>query len=308
MRDETALGSTASTPSGPAGAGTAPPRYLTDHGEGAAHQVPQVVCEFRVDPRPERFLAESGVEPEDHLTGEAITGGIHPEGRGEFPWADHVSETLGHLPLAHPPVAVDVDPPGRGEPERAEHCGPVNTVGLEYVLGYDVFGNGPKAFKSFVIRIADACEIVDEGVEPDVGHEVFVEREGNPPGKACRGPGNAEVLEGFAEKRKDLVAVAFGRDEPGVVQDMFHEPVLVAAHEKEIVLFPDEGGNRAVVRASSIHELPFEIEPLAPEAVEPLVFPEFDVPPVPDQGKDPADRLHMVRISSADEAVRFHTK
>ena len=85
------------------------------------------------------------------------------------------------------------------EAHGMKHAGPVNGVGGDHdVFADDVEVSGPKLLelgKIGVIFFQVSCEgdVVDEGVEPDIGDEVFVEEERNAPSEAFLGTRDAEV-------------------------------------------------------------------------------------------------------------------
>ena len=62
-----------------------------------------------------------------------------------------------------------------------EHGWPENGVGLEDVLGYDMFGHVPVLVKIRTVRKTDASEVINKGVKPHIGDEVFVKGQGYPP-------------------------------------------------------------------------------------------------------------------------------
>jgi len=81
------------------------------------------------------------------------------------------------------------------------------------------------------------------------------------------------------------------------------EPILVFPHPEEVVALLAEFGNRFVLRALPVDELLLHVEPLAAEAVKPLVLAEVDIAGVIDLPEDPTDRLHMVCVGRPDEVI-----
>ena len=249
---------------------------------------------------------ERGVEPEAHLAQHEVAHRVHPVGVHQFLRPDHVAERFRHLGGVHVPVAVHVQALEGLQPHGAEHGRPVDGVRLEDILGDHVLGRRPGAGKVGRVRVADAGEVVDERVEPDIGDELVVKRQGDAPGEARGGPGNAQVLQWFAQEREHLVAVALRGDELRVAFDVVDEPVLVAAHAEEIVLLADRQRLHQVVRALAVDQLLLGEEPLAAPAVEAGVLAEVDVAAVVHQLEDALHRGHVVRVGGADDVVRFH--
>ena len=153
------------------------------------------------------------------------------------------------------------------------------------------------------MRVAQAREVVEQGVEPDVGDVAVVEGQGDAPIHAALGPGDAQVLQGLLEKSQHLVLVAFRADPVGVGLDVVDEPVLVFAHAEEVVFFLEEGGDRFVVRAAAVHQVPLQVKALAAEAIEPAVLPEVNVPGVVHPLQDLLHHAHVGRVGGADVVV-----
>ena len=163
-------------------------------------------------------------------------------------------------------------------PAGFEHGGPVDAVGLENILGDEMLADRPEAVESFPIGVIDAGQVIDQGIEPDIGDVVFVERQRNPPLQAAFGPGDAKVLQGFLQKSQHLVAVTLRADEVRILLDVVDQPLLVFAHAEEIILLLDELRLGPVVGAFPVHQLFFGEESLAAAAIMPAVFAEVDVP------------------------------
>ena len=82
---------------------------------------------------------------------------------------------------------------------RVEHAGPVNRVSRdEDVLADDLGVGRPEVPKfrqvtSLLLPIASEGDVVDEGIEPDVGDKVGIEGKLDTPMQAFPGPGDAEI-------------------------------------------------------------------------------------------------------------------
>ena len=279
---------------------------LEGHREAAAHQIAQVVGQVGIDPLDETLFAEARIEPEHHVPKQEIAEGIEAVFVLQVQGLDDVSQALGHLALVHVPVTVDVQVAVGFDPGRLEHRGPVDAVGLQDVLGDEVLGRGPEGPEVLPVGVARGGDVIDEGVEPDVGHVILVEGQRDPPGQPRLGAGNAEVLQGFAQEGEDLVPVAFRADEIGVVLDIPDEPLLVFAHAEEVVALLPVFRLGLVVRAAAVDELLLHVKPLATDAVVPLVVSEIDVSRVIHLPQDPADIFHMVRVGGPDEVIVGH--
>ena len=157
--------------------------------------------------------------------------------------------------------------------------------------------------KSFPLGVADARDVVDQRVEPDVGDVLLVPGDLDAPGQARLGPRDAEVLQGLLQEGEHFVSVALGPDEVGVVVDVADEPLLVLAHLEEVVALLAELGLRLVVGALAVDELRLRVEALAAHAVVAAVLAEVDVARVVDLLEDVLDGLDVVFVGGADEVV-----
>ena len=252
-------------------------RVLADHGQRPGEEIAQIVRQIRVQSREHGVVGKGGVQAEAHLAQQKIPGGVRAVFGGQFPGPDDVAEGFGHFGRIHVPVAVHVQTPVRFQPHRLEHGGPVDGVGFQDVFGDHVLGHGPVVREQRPVRPADAGEVVDEGVEPDVGDEIRVKGQGDAPGEAAGGPGDAQVFQRLLQKGQHLVAVALRRDELRVLLDVPDQPVPVFGHAEEVVFLRDGHGLHQVVGTLAVHQLLVGEEALAAPAVQARVLAEVDV-------------------------------
>src|SRR5690606_15268182 len=122
-----------------------------------------------------------------------------------------IAHRLGHFLTAVEYEAVAEHALWQLNAGRQEEGRPVDRMEAHYVLAYDVGICRPvaPAFR-LVIRIAGACEIVRQRVDPDIHHVPFVAGNGNAPveGRA----GNGQILQAGPDEAHHLVAT-FGRSD-----------------------------------------------------------------------------------------------
>ena len=101
-----------------------------------------------------------------------------------------------------------------------EHGRPVDRVRGQDVLADQVVGRRPPAARSVSssAQVADRADVVDQRVEPDVGHEVGVERQLDAPGQPALRPRDAQVVQLLPQEAQRLVAPEVGLDERGVAR------------------------------------------------------------------------------------------
>jgi len=283
-----------------------PGEVLVRHGEGAAEKIAQIIGEIGIEALDERFFTEIGVQSEDHLPEQEIAEGIYSVFGSQIQRPDHLALALAHLAFIDFPVAVDIQMLKQREPGSLNHGGPVDAVGFEDILGDGVLHGWPEFTVEGAVGVAEGGDIVDEGIEPHIGHVLVVERQRDAPGQPFFRPRNAEVFQRFPKEGEDLVPVAFGADEIGVVLDIPDEPLLVFAHAEEVVALLAVFRLGLVVRAAAVDELLLHVKPLATDAVVPLVVSEIDVSRVMHLPQNPADIFHMVRVGGPDEIIVGH--
>ncbi len=150
--------------------------------------------------------------------------------------------------------------------------------------------------------IADAGDIVGQGIQPHIHHMPRVEVHGNPPFEGS--PGHAEILEPRQEEIvHHLVLAGHGLDELRMLVDMLYQPVRVFAHTEEVGLLPGGLHLPAAVRAFALHQLGFRPEGFAGGAVHALVGPLVDISLGIHALEDLLHLSLMVIVRGADEFV-----
>ncbi len=191
---------------------------------------------------------------------------------------------------------------GRLEPGGQQHRRPVHAVEPQDVLADDVVAGPPGGEAVGVGAVAHGGQVVDQGVEPDVGDVRRVPRDRDAPGD--RAAADREVLEPAPDEPQGLVALGLGPDEAGVgvvpVEQRLLEPreleeVVVLLHvlDRPVV----DGAQRAV------DQLVDRVVGLARHAVQALVRPELDVAVVVDPLQDLLHRGVVAGLAGADEVV-----
>ena len=176
---------------------------------------------------------------------------------------------------------------------------------LQDVLGDQVLSVRPELLEPVPVGILKRRDVVDQGVEPDVRHVVFVERQGDAPVQPGARPRDAQVVQRILEQGERFVLVPLGTYEIRVLMDVIHQPQLVFAHTEEVVFLFPRFRSDLVLRAKAVFQFPFRVEAFAPGAVHPLVTPEVDVPRIVDLLKDVLNDFNVIRIGRADEVAVF---
>ena len=145
------------------------------------------------------------------------------------------------------------DSPRWRKADCPEHSRPVDRVGHEDVLAYQVGGGRPQAAERPVVRLEACCgQVVDEGVEPHVCDIVSVEWEPDTPVQSLDRPRDAEVAKGPSQESEYLVQAVRRLHELWVVAEVAHQPVLILPHAEEVVALSDSLNRPPAIRAATI--------------------------------------------------------
>src|SRR5206468_2901421 len=145
------------------------------------------------------------------------------------------------------------------------------------------------------------ARVVEQRVEPDVGDEALVEWHLDAPSEPALRARDRQILQRLAQKAEDLVSIALGPDPVGVGMNVLEQPLLIAAHAEEVVLFLDELRLCLVVGAPTVDELLLRVEALASRAVEAGVLAEIDVTALVHAREHLLDATLVVLVGRADE-------
>ena len=231
---------------------------------------------------------------------------VHAEQPHEIVRVNDVALGFGHLavPLQQPGMAEYLL--GQRLAQRHQENGPVNGMEADDVLADKVQVGRPVFFIIFaavpVGIVAEAGDIVGQGVQPDIDDVLFVKRHGNPPRK--RSAGNAEILQSFQQEIiHHLVFTGNGLNEFRMSVDVLDQPIGIFPHSEEISLLFGGFHFPAAVGTLPVHQLAFRPEGLAGGAVHPLITAFINIPLVVKFLKDFRDRLLVFRVGGADEFV-----
>ena len=170
------------------------------------------------------------------------------------------------------------------------------------VLADQVMGRPPLGESVGVAAVSDRCEVVGQGVEPDIGDVLVVPRKRDPPRDA--GATDGEVAQAAADQAEGFVAPELRHDRAGMSGIPIQQSILEAAESEEVVLLLDVFHGQ-VVDATQVAgvELVVGVVLLAGDAVLALVEVELDVAGVvaPLQQLGDADLVALLR--RADEIV-----
>lgn len=217
------------------------------HVDGPVEEVAEVVGELGVKKHDEAGEVEVAVLSGADVTAEVVAESFRPELIGEFVGIDDVADGFGHFIAFHVPESVDEE--GGHllglEAHGVEHAGPVDGVrGDEDVFSDDLEIGGPKGVEvgevgAHGLLVSGEGDVVDKSVEPDVGHEIGIEGEGDTPGHAVLRAGDAEI--GFAgafNGVEDFLLPEFGNDFEVIVFDGALQPLgVVGEFEIPVLLF-----------------------------------------------------------------------
>ena len=184
-----------------------------------------------------------------------------------------------------------------------EHGGPEHRVRLENVLADQVPGAGPEAAVQVAVRVAQGGGVVDERVEPHVGHVAFVPRQRDAPRHAPARARDRQIAERLAQHAEHFAPVGRGPDKAGVALQVLDQPRLILLHAKEVVGLAAPFRRGGVLRQLAVHQLLVGDEPLLTHRIEPLVLGRIDVTGVVEALQHLPHHLGMARFGGADKVV-----
>ena len=276
---------------------------LLAHGDGAAEQVAQVVCQVAVDAGDEGFVGERAIVAERDLTQQEVADGVHAVAVAQDHRVHHVAHGLGHLAAVHQQPAVAEHPFGQGQIQSHQHGGPQDGVEAQDLLAHHVQVGRPElvVVVIFFVAVAQRGDIVAQGVHPHIHGVLGVEGHRDAP--LDRGTGHAGVLQALLDEGDHLVLAALGLDELRVLLVELQQAVRVLAGLEEVGFLVGIVDLTAAVGALAVHQLAVGPEALAGLAVVAGVLALVDVALLIELGEDLLAGLHVVVVGGADEAV-----
>ena len=252
----------------------------------AVQHVAEVVREVAIDAAHEAIVREVRILTDDHFAGEEVAERVDAVLFHVVHRVHDVACGLAHLFAAvHEPPAVGEDVLRERDVERHEHGRPVHAVRGEDVLTDEVVGGGPdrRAVGISLVEGGGGAHVVQEGVEPHVGHVILVERERNAPAEADLRAADAKVVQRLAQESADFVPAVVRHNPVLVAFQEVNQLLLVRTHLEEVVLFL-EPFHRAVADGVALVfvQLVFAEEAFFADRVPAFVFLRVDFALVPE--------------------------
>ena len=229
---------------------------LGAHVERAAHKVAPAVGQVGVVDLRHALEADGAVHAVRHVGHEVVAVALDAEEVDDLLGEDGVAAALRHLlALARLGVldeqeAVRQHVLGHRQAGGHEHRGPDHAVEADDVLAHNVLLSRPEACEALGglgVAVAGGGDVVDEGVEPHIGHVVGVEGQRDAPVE--RGARDGEVLEAALDEAHDLVAADLRLDEVGVGGIEVEQRLLELGELEEPALLLDALEGALAVRA-----------------------------------------------------------
>ena len=242
---------------------------------------------------------------------------IHAEDPNQIIRIDHVTTGLTHL---HRSIVIHClfFLPGKQQPgmsedlfrkrniQRHQHDGPIDRMEPENVLADQMQICRPVFPEQFIMIpiniIAQTCNIVGKGIDPDIDHMIRIKIHRDPPLE--RRSGDTQILQSrLQEIIHHLVLAGFGLYKLRMGLDMLDQPVGIFAHLEEIGLFFGWMHLRITFRAAAILNLHRCVKCFAFLAVHPFVRALVNVALVIQSAEDLLYNGFMIGIRRTDKPV-----
>ncbi len=156
-----------------------------NQGSNSTNKIPEIVGKVTVVATDKGIHGKTGVLSQHHISHEEIADRIDAEFFNQIERPHYVSQRLRHLEIFTQPPPVGEDCLWLRDISRKKHSRPVNGVRCQDIFAHQMIVDGPPLFKPFpVFQRSNGGHIVDEGVEPYVGHIVAVEGDLDSPRQA----------------------------------------------------------------------------------------------------------------------------
>ena len=288
------------------GLGDGAAEVLVLHRDRTVHEVPERIRKIRVDPLDEKIPGDDAVVVVRHLVQHEIPDRVHAEKRNEVVRIHHVPLGLAHLAAVHEEPRMAEDLLRQRQVEGHQENGPVDRMEADDILPDEVQVRRPVIGKARlripVGVVADAGDVVRQGIEPDVNDVLVVEIHRDAPfeGRA----GDAQI--GKARQKEivhHLVLPRHRLDKFRMFVDVVDEPRGVLAHSEEIRLFLRGLHRASAVRAFAALQLRFRIERLAGLAVHAGILALVNVALFVHAAEHFLDLFHVIVVGRPDELV-----
>ena len=279
---------------------------LGDHGQRTLGEVAEVVGQVGVDAVNDGLFGVGAVLAEGNLAHEEEAHSVQAEGVDEVCGVDDVTDGLGHLLAVDEQEAVAEHALGQFDSGRPQECGPVDGVESGDVLADEVQVGGPVLGEQFVVGVgvAEAGDVVGEGVDPHVHDVLVVAGYGYAPVEG--GAGDGQVVEAALDEGDQFVAAGFGVDVAFVGVE-FEELVAVLGEAEEVGFFfgPFDfgAGGDGVALAVAYFGFVFCVVGFVADGVPAGVLAEVDVTVLFHALPDGLGCDVVVGVGGADEAV-----
>ena len=225
--------------------GRATVKVLAAHVERTRDKVAPAVGQVGVVDLLHAVEADGAVGTGDDVGHEVVAIALDAQHVDNVLRSDGVAAALGHLlglaslGIAHGQEAVGKDVLGQGLANGHEHGGPNDAVKADDVLTHDVELRGPAIGQLGtrlvgVDTVADGRHIVEQRIEPHVGHVTLVKRDLDAPVKARTAHG--KVIKAALDKAAYLIHTERRLDKVGVLVIELEQLVLEGGKLKEVGL------------------------------------------------------------------------
>ncbi len=153
-----------------------------DQSGDSAHKIPEIVGQIAVVATDKCVHGKIGILSQHHISHKEITDRIDTKFFNQIEGSHHVTQRFRHLKIFTQPPTMSENRFRLGDIGGKKHGGPVDSVRRKNIFPHQMAVRGPPLFKPFLIMYrSHGGHVINESVEPDVGHIITIEGNLDPP-------------------------------------------------------------------------------------------------------------------------------
>ena len=214
-----------------------PFKIFAAHSNQSVEQVPQIIAEVGIDTVDQGLLAEVAISTEGNFPEHKVAEIIQTIGIGHLFGVDDITLGFAHLGTVSRPPPMRGDMLGHRQIETHQKCRPVDRMKAEDILADQMDACRPEIHQFFVCTISQSCDIVHQGIKPDIHHMFgIIEFRWKFHAPVEAGSGDGEIIQASFDETDHFIALTLWQDavRPFIVP--VEQFVLIVGESEEVAL------------------------------------------------------------------------